>query len=335
MKYKKLIILSSMLLLLIFSFGIVAAHENNTEVISDAAVSNNGDYNAQIIVKNTSYEYRTYNGNEILFSLKDLDGNPITDANPKVTYDNKKIRAFHDSEDYFSQGAGTYVLDVDPNAGNHKIKIELNSSKYSAEPVLFNVNIIKTATKLTLSKYVTTTNEYAILKATVKDKYGYKIYEGKVKFKINGKTFTVNVKNGVATKKIKLNKAKTYTYTATFSSTNYKTKTASSKVYIKKTKKYYTLKIRNSNLNKNFKVKISYKQYLKILNAKNKGTYGYVDVDTGIKRPPEWGGGHYYVGLSTNDDYFTYYGYEKGDYVFLRASSYLEIKKVNLYTANF
>lgn len=78
-----------------------------------------------------------------------------------------------------------------------------------------------------------------------------------------------------------------------------------------------------------------YKQYVKILNAKNRNKFGYASVDTGIKRPPEWGGGHYYVGLSTKDEYFTYYDYELGDYVFLRALSYLYIKKINLYTANF
>ena len=49
----------------------------------------------------------------------------------------------------------------------------------------------------------------------------------------------------------------------------------------------------------------------------------------------EWGGGFYFVGLSTNDEYFTMFGYDMGDYVFLRSSSYLQLKKINLYTANF
>ncbi len=113
------------------------------------------------------------------------------------------------------------------------------------------------------------------------------------------------------------------------------TKTSSSKLYIKKAKKQYVLKIRNPKIKKTFKVKLPYKKYVKILNAKNKGKYGYADVDTGIKRPPEWGGGHYYVGLSTKDKYHTYRGYDLADYVFLRASSYLCLKKINLYITNF
>ena len=82
-------------------------------------------------------------------------------------------------------------------------------------------------------------------------------------------------------------------------------------------------------------MKLPYKKYVKILNAKNKGKFGYAHVDTGIKRPMEWGGGFYFVGLSTNDEYFTMFGYDMGDYVFLRSSSYLQLKKINLYTANF
>ena len=80
---------------------------------------------------------------------------------------------------------------------------------------------------------------------------------------------------------------------------------------------------------------LPYKKYVKLLTAKNNGRFGYAEIDTGISRPPDWGGGHYCVGLSTNDNYLTHYDYELGDYLFLRASSYLCLKKINLYTANF
>ncbi len=330
MKHEKLMVFLTMLFLLILSAGIAAASENTTDELGDGE-----EYNSVIVADDISHEYRTGMGNEITFKLEDLSGNPIRDESPQVTYDNKKVRAFWDDENHYGQGWGTYVLDVEPQAGNHKVTIELNTTKHLAKPVLIDVNFTQMATKLTLKKYVTTTKEYAVLKAIVKDKNNAKVCEGKVKFKIDGKTYTVSVKNGVATKKIKLKKAKTYTYTATFTSKNYKTKTASSKVYIKKAKNYYTIKIRNQAIKKTFTVKMSYKKYLRVLNAKNNGKYGYADVDTGIKRPPEWGGGHYCVGLSTNDEYFTYYGYDLGDYIFLRASSYLQIKKVNLYSSNF
>ena len=324
--FNRKIIILTMIILALFAVSAVSANDNVT--------AERENYNARIIAKDMSEEYDP-SGNDIMFNIQDFDGNPIEDGEPAVTYDNKKVRAGYDSQHHYSKNPGTYVLDVDPSGGNHKVKIELNTSKYLAKPVLMNVKIDKSPVKLSLKRYVTTTKEYAVLKATVKDVYGDKIYEGKVKFKVNGKTYNVNVENGVATKKIKLKKAKTYVYTAKFISKNYKSKTASSKLYIKKAKSYYTLKIRNPKIDRTFKVKLPYKKYVKILNAKNKGKFGYAHVDTGIKRPMEWGGGFYFVGLSTNDEYFTMFGYDMGDYVFLRSSSYLQLKKINLYTANF
>lgn len=321
---KKIIILT--LIIGLFSISAVSANDN---------VTVGGEvYNAKIIAEDMSEEYDSL-GNDILFKIQDFDGNPIEDAEPKVTYDKKLIRAGLDSDHYYSDDLGTYVLDVDPDAGKHNVRIELNTIKYRAEPVFMKVQITKMPVKLTLKKYVTTTKEYAVLKATVNDQYSNKLYEGKVNFKVNGKIYSVNVKNGVATKKIKLSKAKTYIYTAKFIAKNYKSKTASSKLYIKKAKSYYTLKIRNPKIDRTFKVKLSYRKYVQILNAKNKGKFGYASVNTGIKRPMEWGGGFYHVGLSTNDNYFTLFDYDLGDYVFLRESSYLFIKKINLYTANF
>lgn len=323
---RRLLLTLTVIVLALFAVSAVSANDNLTAA-SDI-------YNAKIVAKNMSEEYNP-SGNDILFNIEDMEGNPIEDAKPTVTYDSRKVRAVYDSQHYYSKASGTYVLNLDPDAGNHKVKIVLNTSKYIAKPVFMNAKITKPATKMTLEKYVTTTKEYAILKARLKDKDNKRICEGKVKFKVNGKTYSVYVQNGVATKKIKLSKAGTYTYTATFTCVNYQKKSASSKLYVKQTKKYYTLKITNSKIHKTFTVKIPYKKYVYLLNAKNKAKFGYVHVDTGIKRPPEIGGGHYYVGMSTNDEYHTYYGYPIHDYVFLRSSSYLCLKKVNLYTTNF
>lgn len=310
----------------LFAISAVSANDNAT------ATADN--YNARIIAKDITEEFDSENGNSILFNIVDLNGNAIYDAKPKVTYDNKKVGVFCDDEHYFSKKPGTYVLDRDPKIGTHKVKIELNTTKYLAKSVFINVKITDKTAKLTLKKYVTTDSNYAFMKATVKDSHNQKIDGGTVKFKVNGKTYSVKVNNGVAIKKIKL-RAKTYTYKATFTSKNYLTKTVSSKLYIKKTKSYYTLKIRNSKIQKTFKVSLPYKKYVKLLTAKNNGRFGYAEIDTGISRPPDWGGGHYCVGLSTNDNYLTHYDYELGDYLFLRASSYLCLKKINLYTANF
>ena len=324
---RRLLITLTIIVLALFAVSAVSASDNLT--------AGNDNYNAKIIAKNMSEKYNP-SGNDILFNLEDMEGNPIENAKPTVTYDNKKISAVYDSDHYYSKALGTYVLNIDPNAGNHKVKIVLNTSKYIAKPVFLNAKITKLPTKISLNKYVTTTKEYALLKATVKDKYNKRVNEGTVKFKVNGKTYAVDVHNGVASKKIKLSKARTYTYTATFTSTNYQKKSASSKLYIKQTKKYYTLKITNPKIHKTFTAKLSYNKYLKVLKAKNSGKSAIVDVFTGIKRPQEYGGGSYSVGLTTNYDYFTHYGYELADYIYLYGGGgFLDLRKVNLYTANF
>ena len=64
---------------------------------------------------------------------------------------------------------------------------------------------------------------------------GKKVNEGKVTFKINGKTYKATVKNGIATKKVKLSKVKTYKYTAKFNGANYKaSKKVKAKAVLKK-----------------------------------------------------------------------------------------------------
>ncbi|MBE6502005.1 MAG: hypothetical protein E7Z79_06135 [Methanobrevibacter thaueri] len=73
------------------------------------------------------------------------------------------------------------------------------------------------------------------LKATVKSN-GKNVNEGKVMFKINGKKYYAKVKNGVATKSIKLKKIKKYYYSAKFLGNDnlYKTGKSFSKAILKK-----------------------------------------------------------------------------------------------------
>ena len=325
--FDKRIMISVIFIVGFLAISAVSADDNIT--------SDDEGYNARIIAKDISREYDSVDGNTVVFRIVDMNGKAVDDAKPTATYDNKKVDVIYDDYYYFSSKQGTYYVDRNPEVDNHKVKITLDSPNYSAKPVLINVKITKMPTKLALKKYVTTNKEYVVMKATVKDRFDDTVDEGKVIFKVNGKSYSAKVKDGIAVKKIKLSKAKTYNYKAIFSAKNYVTKTASSKLYIKKAKKYYTLKIRNPKIKKTFKVKLPYKQYVKILNAKNKNKFAYASVNTGIKRPVGWGGGFYHVGLSTKDEYHELFGPGLGDYVFLRASSYLCVKKVNLYTANF
>ena len=80
--------------------------------------------------------------------------------------------------------------------------------------------------------------EYKCFKIKLKAKVtsgGKNVNQGKVTFKINGKTYTAAVKNGIATKKVKLGKVKTYKYIAKFKGANYKdSKMVKAKAVMKK-----------------------------------------------------------------------------------------------------
>ena len=102
------------------------------------------------------------------------------------------------------------------------------SGKASTSKVVVKQSIAK----VTAKKCKTNVAKYATLKATVKKTNGKAINMGSVKFKINGKTFKVKVKNGVAVKKIRLSKKNTYTYKARFVSKYYKSEVSSSKIVV-------------------------------------------------------------------------------------------------------
>ncbi|WP_298502165.1 hypothetical protein [uncultured Methanobrevibacter sp.] len=184
----------------------------------------------------------------------------------------------------FTINGNSYTVNVKDGVAIKQVKLakgtyECNATYFGencySNETYFNVVINKANVKLTAYKWISTTKEYTTLKIIVKDTLGNKINEGSVKFTIDGKTYKINVKNGIATKKLKLKKSKTYTYKATFSSANYNSKTVSSKVIVKPTKKFYTFKYGK------LIGKISYKQYTDILNAYNNGKYKEISVNTG------------------------------------------------------
>lgn len=254
----KRILIFLVLLVLCLSITAVSAEDNST-------VADEPAYDAEIVAKDFTTHYNSKDqlkfevtpsaGDNASFEVVDAaSGNVIATA---VSVD------------------GQAQSKIKTTAGNHKLTIQAINSTYNIKPVTISAVISKAPVKLSLNKWISTTKDYATMKVTVKDEYGKLVKEGKVKFTINGKSATVSVKNGVASKNIKLTKAKTYTYKATFASQNYKSKTATSKVYVKKYKKYYTFKTGK------YTGKFSYKKYAKILKYKNNGRSMHVSVKIG------------------------------------------------------
>ncbi|WP_292887022.1 Ig-like domain repeat protein [Methanobrevibacter sp. UBA212] len=163
--------------------------------------------------------------------------------------------------------------------GKYVFKISHDDTKdnVTAATVSKVLSIVKTTTKVTAKKATGYKGNKITLKAVLsKTKDGKKVNEGKVKFKINGKTYTVKVKNGVATKKIKLTKVKTYKYTAQFLGNKNikKCKVASGKAVVKNT---YATKIVVNNIRGQSGDKVKY-QIQVLTKSGKKVTSGQVKI---------------------------------------------------------
>lgn len=206
--------------------------------------------------------------NKLTVNVKDIYGKNVDEGKIIFSINGKNY------ESNVKGGVAAYTLNP-LRAGTYAVNAIFVSDNYVENSVPFSLIVKKLSIKISANKWISTTKQYATLKATVKNSNGRNINEGNVKFTIDGKSYWVKVKNGVATKKIKLKKAKNYSYKATFSADKYDTKSSSSKVIVKKAKKWYKYKYGK------LVGKISYKQYTKLLQAYNAGKYKEITVKTG------------------------------------------------------
>ena len=204
MKCKNKFFMVGLILIVFLSISCVCAAENET-VLDDSAqdlIKNNesainDSYNAEFMADDYSGKYDSYNEFNVL--LFDDIGNEITGEDVRIVWSNGQSEQMDEWEDY--SGYNTYI---NKDVGNYKATIVLKDSTYNAKPLTVNIKITKANVKLTPKVYYTTQNNYATLKVTVKDSYGYSVNEGTVRFTINGKSYNVKVKDGVAIKKVKL-----------------------------------------------------------------------------------------------------------------------------------
>ena len=272
------IFLISLLILIALSIGVVSASENITAentltggdgISSDVSVDDT--YNAKITAK----VEKTKDAVKVI--IKDNDdpyNNAIVDK-IKYKFDNGATKSWDDYED--GNNGATYYIPYKLSNGKHKLTLSIEDFYFKAKPLTLNFELNKKIPTLKAIK-TTTTSKEVTLKASVKY-YGKNINEGKVTFKIKGKTYTVNVKNGVAVKKLKISNGY-HKYSATFKSSNYFTKSSSN--YAIKGKKYYIIKAKGIR-GETYTAKIPFKKYLKLVESKMFGDFNPIFIKTGKK----------------------------------------------------
>ena len=204
-------------------------------------------YDAVISAEN----YNAYYNSGVQYSIRvtELDtGLGLSGASIKIVFSNSKNTYTR----YYTSGSDGYIK-FDPKipVGTYTVTISSNNAQVIASSIVKSATVKKSSVSMSLAKASTYQGYKLTLKATVKSQ-GRNVNEGTVKFTINGKTYSVAVKNGVATKSIKLKKVKTYKYTATFVGDNFNTKKVAgkakvnkryaTKIVIKNKKGYYNTK---------------------------------------------------------------------------------------------
>ena len=153
-----------------------------------------------------------YNTGTMTARVTDTKGNPLTSMGLNVVY---KKGSTEVKESYVTDSNGYISFTPAVGVGTWSVTFSSQLSYVTAAAVTKTAVITKAPVSIKAYKVT----EYKGFKTTIKAKVtsnGKAVNEGTVTFKINGKTYKVAVKNGWATKSIKLSKTKTYKYTAKF-----------------------------------------------------------------------------------------------------------------------
>ncbi|WP_405296427.1 hypothetical protein [Methanobrevibacter sp.] len=162
------------------------------------------------------------------------NGKPLSALNVGVAFSNGKTTV---TRYFYPNSNGEIAFEPPVGVGTWTVTI-FPGFDYITGQTVKKATITKSSATISAHKVTGYKGFKTTLKATVKS-HGRNVNEGTVKFKINGKSYKAPVKNGVATKKIKLKKLKKYKYTAKFLGTANlgKTKTAKAKAVLKNRQK--------------------------------------------------------------------------------------------------
>ncbi len=261
--------------------------------------------------------YNAYYNSGVQYSIRVTEsetGYGLSGVSIKIVFSNSKNTYTR----YYTSGSDGYIK-FDPKipVGTYTVTISSNNAHVIADSIVKSATVKKSSVSMALAKASAYQGYKLTLKATVKSQ-GRNVNEGTVKFTINGKTYSVAVKNGVATKSIKLKKVKTYKYTATFVGDNFNTKKVAGKAKVNK--RYATkIVIKNKkgyyNTKKTITVKVKTKSGKKV-----KDGYIYVGSSDSYSKVKN-GKAKLYVTFSGN--------YKKGKYSYSSGFTFYFKKSVS------
>ena len=268
------------------TYVLAAANVYDQEIMGYAVLAVGGD---AVITANNDYNAYYLSGAKMSVKVTDKSGAALREVDINALFSNGKKSVI---KTYTSDANGQISFVPPVGVGKWTVTFESDATYIPSNTVQRTVVVKKSSVSIKAFKV----SEYKGYKVTLKAKVtsnGKKVNEGTVTFKINGKTYKVAVKNGVATKKLKLKKVKKYKYSAKFNGNA--NLAASKKVKSTATlKKSYKTKIYAKNQvvfifkKKTVKIVIKTKQGKKVKNGKLKvivdGQATTVKVKNGVAK---------------------------------------------------
>ncbi len=169
-----------------------------------------------------------------IITLKDVEGQPLANREISISFNNEVIKVTTDAN-----GVAEFSFDLNKK-GKYPVSIAFlgdKEHKGAFATATITIDPIKTGLTASAKTYLATAKTKSFT-ATLKDANGNILANKKVTFTVNGKTYTANTNaKGVATVKLALTAAKTYTVTIKFAGDSvYAASTVSAKVKLNKEK---------------------------------------------------------------------------------------------------